>query len=396
MWNATRSSIGFDVLLIMLRDIISIVEEYMRSAEPQLRRNAITALAAINSAESISGLVRVTLSDGDEPVVQHAVAELLKLKEESLARAVGELILALEKPLEQQRAYYILGMLYGAGVKVTLPKQRLSVRLRLDASQRSAHWQARKWKERIRAWKPALYGYLGGMMALVSIVSISIGLNWDSFLPALALCAILGALVAIFSTQGTKPIGHQIDRVASLAVEFGSAACGAFVFVPVFVVLAPLFNLSFFGRHTWNWKALAMMGTWALGLGIFVGVMRIGTALTYGSMRTRRGNQLAQCVIGGMCGMSMVTAVALINMRQGVSGPFWPLLFPIAFGVSNAFAAIDSECETRRAVYGKGVRLLCCGIAAAFVLVIGWKVVKNVGHFKSGPEWQEAFSRLWF
>jgi hypothetical protein len=379
----------------MLRNIISIVEEYIRSPEPRLRRNAITALAAINSTESISGIVRVALSDHDVPVVQHAVAELLKLKEDALARALLELTIALANPREQQQAYYILGMLYGAGVKVTLPKQRLAVRLRLAASQTISHSQKGKWKERIRAWKPALYGHLGGIIALVSIVSISIGIDWDSFLPALILCTFLGPLLAIVSTQWTKPIGHQMDRVASVAVEFGSAAFGALVFVPAVVFwIAPMFNIHMYGG--WSFNTLTTMGAWAVILGIWVGIIRFGTALTYGIVRTRRGSKLAQCVIGGMCGMIMITAVALMDWREGTGGALWPMLFPMAFGVANAFAAIDGEGETRRPIYGKSRRLLCCGIAAAFVLVIGWKVVKHVGHVKSEPRWAEAFKRLWF
>ena len=45
---------------------LSVIDEFLRSSDAQLRRNALGALAALASAESVSRLVESAIDDTDE------------------------------------------------------------------------------------------------------------------------------------------------------------------------------------------------------------------------------------------------------------------------------------------------------------------------------------------
>ena len=94
--------------------VLSIIEDVLRSGEPQLRRNGAVALAAAASRESLARLAGLALDDPDESVRACAEAEIQSLPADSAEHVAGVLFAALEKPAADVRSYALLGRVRSA------------------------------------------------------------------------------------------------------------------------------------------------------------------------------------------------------------------------------------------------------------------------------------------
>ena len=63
----------------MARSALEIIEEYVVDPEARIRRNAVTALAALDSDEGVDRVVDLALKDTDGSVRDRAVNELREL-----------------------------------------------------------------------------------------------------------------------------------------------------------------------------------------------------------------------------------------------------------------------------------------------------------------------------
>src|SRR5262249_1914577 len=129
---------------------LSITREYLRSPDPQIKKNAATALAAIGSRDSIENLIRLALTEPDPKVQTHAEEELSDLKGSRMGRAQAILESSLLDEELSRESFALLGRLRLKGALGPAEARRLSIRLRLAASLgrpapgfwRGLHWQA--------------------------------------------------------------------------------------------------------------------------------------------------------------------------------------------------------------------------------------------------------------
>src|ERR1700681_3657975 len=164
----------------MASNALDLVEEFVRSDEPQLRKNALTALAVINNEESIRLIVMTALDDVDADVRKRAQDEMFRIHgtgslDDSPAsdnkmyyrlQLSSRLSRALSEGNEntQQRAYALLGVLRSKGA--FMPKPQISWgsdfwllivfirrRFRLTAGMNPYFYPLRNWPYRIRGWQ---------------------------------------------------------------------------------------------------------------------------------------------------------------------------------------------------------------------------------------------------
>ena len=94
------------------RNPVLIAKEYVQSTEPPaVRKNALTALAALDDPEGWAVLADSALTDPDETVRRLAEEELSRLPSPSARKAIEPVLAMLEVPKKGQRAYALLGRL---------------------------------------------------------------------------------------------------------------------------------------------------------------------------------------------------------------------------------------------------------------------------------------------
>src|SRR3712207_3033598 len=113
----------------MSRDPLSIVDEFLRYPDPQMRKNAVTALALVESEKAIRRLVEIALSDSEPQVRKRAEDEILRLDGQQAEWAVEALGAAMKDSERRLLAYAALGRLRSRGLTTTCPQQNLPVRL---------------------------------------------------------------------------------------------------------------------------------------------------------------------------------------------------------------------------------------------------------------------------
>lgn len=126
-----------------------IVEEFLQSNEQQLRKNALTALAAIDTPDSARRLARVAFADPDPNVRARAAQELGSLSEPSQRVALQVMSDALSEPVAQE-AFRVLAQLYGAGLPVGSLAIPFVAKVRLS-------WASRP------TWRAGFAGMLGAI-----------------------------------------------------------------------------------------------------------------------------------------------------------------------------------------------------------------------------------------
>jgi HEAT repeat protein len=95
-----------------------IAKEYLSLAEPvQVRKNAVTALAALDDEESRALLAEMAVTDASPEVKQKARDEIVAMPEESSQQILQLVLRDLETEERQRTAYVLLGELSNKGLK---------------------------------------------------------------------------------------------------------------------------------------------------------------------------------------------------------------------------------------------------------------------------------------
>jgi hypothetical protein len=365
----------------MTTKALSLVEEFIRSPQPQLRKNALTALAVINEPKAIELMTSVALEDSDAGVRQRAEDELFKLHLHS--DAIGLAFTRLRSPDEetQQRAYAFLGRLRSKSateIPLSIPWRD---RLKLAARMNAYLYPKRSWRLRLRLWKPGLAGILLGSVFPVAfalrhfldidpyrtpadrIVQISFGL---------AVLVVVGIVLIVFAGQRTTPIYRHPNRFAAGVVE--TATTGFLGLVSV----TPIFVLALI----WQWLEGFSLGSLFIPLaGLMVGFVRVGTILSFGIFSARRTNRIAEVFGGAAIGsLAFVVVIVLIFKASGDTKlafewlvAAWLVHLPLAFGAANAFASVDKEALPSDVIVllDRWRRLRAVILLAAFLFSVG-------------------------
>lgn len=365
----------------MTTKALSLVEEFIRSPQPQLRKNALTALAVINEPKAIELMTRVALEDSDAGVRERAENELfeLNLPSDAIALALNSLRSSDEET--QQRAYAFLGRLRSnipTGALLSIPWRD---RLRLAA--RAYLYPKRSWRLRLGLWKPGLAGILLGSVFPIAfalrrfsavqpyqqadrIVQISLGL---------AMVVVVGIVLIVFAGHRTTPIYRHPNRFAAGVVETATTGFLGLVGVtPIFVLVL-----------IWQWLDRFSLGSLFIPLaGLMVGFVRAGTILSFGLSSARRANRIVE-VLGGVAigSLAYVLVIRIIFFASDYPAASfvwlvaaWLVHLPLAFGAANAFASVDKEALPNYALVrlDRWRRLRAVIFLAAFLFSVGLNI----------------------
>src|SRR5262244_2715175 len=119
----------------MERNPLPIIKDFLaNSNDRQVRKNAVAALAAIETEEAAVELVRTAAKDEDADTRRFAEEEILQLPADSLRGAARELERELLDRATAEPAYALLGRIRAHGVPVSLPSLSLMRRFKLSWS----------------------------------------------------------------------------------------------------------------------------------------------------------------------------------------------------------------------------------------------------------------------
>jgi hypothetical protein len=330
------------------------MEEFLRLGTPQIRKNALTALAVINDEESARLIATAAMEDEDVGVRRRAEEESLLLSSKFLQSVNDVFLKALTSPefQKQQRAYAILGRLKSEGLAMPHPRMPRGIRMRLAGSMSSYLYPVRNLSFRLRSWQPGLLGTLVGMIPFI-VFMVNHGLKYQSkinFAGSLVLWSlvtlIIGTISAIFAAQFATPINLQLRPIAATLVELIAA------FVSMLgggLLLSFLFTFLPIGVP----RDAVLLFVPLLAL--LAAIVRLGTILAFGRagffkrLRRKTGNWLIQIVAGTASGFLIATGLYLLFSLY--ASPYevpafkgiWLASLAVAVGMACAFAKIDSE-----------------------------------------------------
>lgn len=313
----------------MTVDPWTVVQDFVTSPDPKLRRNALTALAAMGNRASISQLIERALSDEDHSVTQRARDEILDLDENSARHAVSELTGAVEESKKGWKiAYAILGSLRSVGHTVPVPKVGWLSRIRQVWSLGARKHPILGKRKLTRAVGPSLLGGAIASAIWVAYLGLANMADWteNAFgitVFAMFLALVMGPLVS----WRTRAANQQFDPVAGAFVDMAWAA--GLTYVGFFVLLA-------IATFEDNWVMLLTVGA-----PLSVAAVRAGTLMGLGVTNEPRRHRVAQVAIGGAAGFVVLTVATLLAGPANGAGAVWGIGVPVMFALANVFAKID-------------------------------------------------------
>jgi HEAT repeats len=346
-----------------------------RAQEPQVRRNAATALGVLGTPAAAATLVSTAVKDAEASVREHAAAEVLRLQPGDGASAVSTLQGLLADPAHGARAYELLGRVRsrsGRAIPLDIPLvEQLRLETRLNRALVPRSWLTLPSGRPVAA---TVLGTLGAFALLapmvawrmnVAVISTALGV-W------LICSGVAAVLLGAASTLRATPIGLHPSRMAAVLVEAG--------WVMLLTLAAAVFGAA-------GLESLELL----LLLPLFAAAVRVGSVLgAAGRFRRPSGRQTWATVTGGSAGLLLLAAfTALRGPYDGVVDGVVPVtLVPVAFGLAHAYARgdrgdalpVDSGASMAR-------------IAAA-VITLGAAVVVAVFLFAHRPPGPEGFANV--
>jgi hypothetical protein len=381
----------------MSKNLLNVVEEYLRSPEVQHRKNAVTAFAIMADEQASAMLVDIALTDTEPGVRQRAEEELLAVAPAQQKEVIETTKRRLDDPKKRQAAYLFLGRLRSNGWNVSLNRWPLLMWLRLTWGLNLHLYPVRNWRFRTRAWKYGLLGAAAGVafMGMVFLRSWQLQ-DYGGFILYSFLLVILSPVIAAAATQRTTPIGLYADRLLGFVTEVLATFLFAFMCLGVVLIPYTVF-ISSIAPHDEDWLFLS-----PLIIPAFLAVVRIGTIFGYGRFVNRRWNWFAQIVMGVAIGTLALTTLNLIGWTLGMPESFmaglWVLLVTTSFIAANAFAGIDNQTSPIRSVVGRLGTVACILILVPFIGIVGTVLVMGRAaysdHSQRGPTLNTVFEKI--
>jgi hypothetical protein len=373
----------------MSADPLPIVEEFLQSRDPQLRKNAITALALIASNESIEQLVRVALTDRDDAVRARCEDELVELQSNRTA-AFQLLRAALDNKATRMAAYALLGRLRSRGAAVdALPFVPFSLRLRLAFSLREQicpTWSRDFW---LRTLAPATVGGIIGL-AFFLLAWISTRGSFPDF-PVFASLVVSVLILSMFLAATTSyfmsPFGLQLYRRAATIVDLVSAFCLAYIGIFVSLLVVEFFVKLPFASEVYRELFLIVP--------LYIAAIRLGTLLAFNIFGTlsdfnvsfdpRQCNRVAQVVAGVATGV-VACVVPVVLSRTDVNALGISMMLA-GVGVASAFASIDAQAPPFALLEGRNRWRIRVAIVVVVVLCAVAMLAASIDMIRSHPEY---------
>ncbi len=364
----------------MKRTALTIVKEYARSDNPQIRRNAASGFAALRDEDSLKALVDLCLKDDNESVRQRSEDEIVKL--DSAARAtVFEAVRGhLENAALRGKAYLLLGRLQDRGITEVTLRGSLFKRFLIV-------WHSRKYLIRefgTQPWRKALaHGLLGtfiGLFAFLAFLILIFSENIfriEDLMTLFAVFAVIAVVLAAIAARASVPYGvHYDPLVGGLAEALAASRATSLVMVLIVTLLLLLFLGEV--RNLWmTWVVVVSTTTAILLFALYVASVRIGTTISFGLFAGRAKSRYFQAVVGAASGIVLWT-IACVTLdvmarrselfaNENIWNVLWVALLPGTLGLALAFAQVDSN-GPQAAVHKR--RLLNMFASFAILLIV--------------------------
>jgi hypothetical protein len=320
------------------RNPFLIAKEYVQSGElPQVRKNALTALAALDGPESRALISEVALTESDPEVRERVQAEIASMPVEQARQVLKPALDDLNVPERCRRAYALLGELRNRGMSFDFPNLPVATRLRLAKSMRDHLYPKRGLKFHFRTVRGVLAGtFLAWLAVLVFCIrAFDIHLETGSTLGYLILSCSLAAGIAVGATALTSPVrfyadikgGGLLDMAMAALVGLGLSFAAALIRLLQWQQWPPDFSLLLFSAP------LAAAG------------VRAGTLSAFGWAKSGWRNGLIQMAVGGSCGVAIYDLALMVSGKTGdyFLAVAWMMIVPSSYGLAAAFAWIDSR-----------------------------------------------------
>ena len=315
-----------------------IANEYLQPGEPQqVRKNAVTALAALDDHESREILAHNAVTESDPEVRQRMQSEIVKMPREASQKVLALVLRELEVPEKQGTAYTLLGELRNKGLSFTFPPLPFSTRLRLAKTMRDYLYPNRSFRFHFRAVKGSLLGTLLAWLALLAFC-LSLQSTPDPGIVLVAGC-LLAAVVSAAGTLLASPAGLYADSKGGALLDTlvaGLATLGA-------AAVVTLVSFALKSPSPYLWVVTAPL----VGAAV-----KAGTLGAFGLAKGEWLNRIIQIVAGGSCGLAIYEFVLIVTGHTGdefLAGS-WMWIVLVSYGLAGAFASIDSRSERRPVV----------------------------------------------
>jgi hypothetical protein len=312
--------------------ILAIVEEFLRSSEPQVRRNAVTALATLGTADSLQLLVKTALSDESNKVRTRARLEILSLPDAKATEAAEVLREAIADPARVRDAYRLVGAMRTRGWTKNRPEEGLWIRLRraLYMRRHLARLQKIGLLAKMRAVAPSAFG---GAAAVCGFFAAGMLMTPDSDLWAQGVLGGFAAvLIVTIATWRSAPVGQHFDREAASVIEIAISALVGGLLGAMIVIGSNGLKV----RET----LCAIFGS-----AIFVGAARMAAIVMRGTFRRAFLRQYGPAVTAAA--FAIATLVVMIAATQTVDcstiASTWFVLAASAFGIATGFIQLEGQ-----------------------------------------------------
>jgi hypothetical protein len=350
----------------MLNSPEAIIEEYLNQSDPEIRKNAVSALGSVGTNESILRLVEASCNETDLSVKIEAGNEIRVLQGTSLNTAVELLWKNTLQKGQSVNAVHILSELKADGNELSKPHLPWGVPSRLAKELRKDLYPSAAIQFK-RDVSPSLLGVFFSFLTACLLSMISLGFHGYSVTPLFGWVFIYFVMFLACAVR-IIPMRFNILPQKFYQIDLGG-----------------LFFTSLLGWTLFAMWAVAILETDPGGLlalsfisvGFFFVVVRVGTILAYGISDKPRRNSTFQVIVGGSLGMLLILAVSALFQAVDVNdlsdcNTIGSIFIPMGFGLAKVFAVIDNrELETvvhKSNLFRRVLSYLIAGSALLFLL----------------------------
>ncbi len=221
----------------MNNDPLEIIDEYLGSESPQLRRNAMTALAVLKTPQAVNRLFEAALNDADASVRARAEEELLSLDEQYLPLLADAFHVRLSDKNKRLQTYALLGRLRSRGSRLSVKTLTWLQSFYFELKLFSYIYPQRGWAFYLRSCMPAFKGGVYGAIAY----SAFFGFLWYSITKQMFSATLFGKLLSFgfiapiilvpFITVRASAVVLYPNRFPGVLVELIWAGLGGLIMV---------------------------------------------------------------------------------------------------------------------------------------------------------------------
>jgi len=318
------------------RSAEGLIQEYLRSDNAQIRRNALTAVSAAGLASCYKDVVRMAISDPD-PAVRARAEEEIAASGNPVAPEYAQ---ALAQMIDSPRgldAFLLAGRICARGscVPLTAPFRK---RISLASEERFSN---RDVPRRLVAATAvaACVNFFAVLYWLDRAIASDDGLG---LLGACSLGCLLPWLLVLAARRWWRPVQIEADRLAALLVEFGVLAVAGAITAAI--------GISFFTKA----PVSAPVTVTNVLVSLLAGVLsfcavRAGAVAAHGSVTAPALNAVIEFLAGTAAGALVLTLIAagLGSPDDPLTSGVWSVLLPCLPLLAFVFARVDSSTAAR-------------------------------------------------